>query len=53
MDFITIAKDGRVNVPGLLLVEGPYPRLIVVGADDDGEGRAVDTYKKVQSCVHF
>ena len=38
-----VGQDGRVNVPGLLLVEGPYPRLIVVGADDDGQGRAVDT----------
>ena len=38
-----VGQDGCVNVPGLFLVEGPHPRLVVVGADDDGQGRAVDT----------
>ena len=37
-----VSQDGRVNVPGLFLVEGPHPRLVVVSADDDGQGRAID-----------
>lgn len=37
-----IGQNGGVNVPGLLLVEGAHPRLVVVGADDDGKGRSVN-----------
>ena len=37
-----IGQDRGINVPGLLLVKGPHPRFVVVGADDDSQGRTVD-----------
>ena len=37
-----ICQNGSINVPGLLLVKGPHPRLVVVGADNDCQGRTVD-----------
>ena len=37
-----IGQNRGVNIPGLLLVKGPYPRLVVVGADNDCQGRTVD-----------
>ena len=37
-----VGQDRGVNVAGLLLVKRPHPCLIVVGADDNGQGRFVD-----------
>ena len=37
-----VGQDRGVNVAGLLLDKRPHPCLIVVGADDNGQGRFVD-----------
>ena len=37
-----VGQDGGVNVTGLLLIERPYPRLIVIGANNNSQGRTVD-----------
>ena len=42
LEHHVVGQDGSINVPGLLLVKGPHPRLIVVGADNDCQGRTVD-----------
>jgi len=42
LEHHVIGQNRCVNVPGLLLVKGPHPRLVVVGADNDCQGRTVD-----------
>ena len=42
LEHHVVGQNGSVNIPGLLLVKGPYPRLVVVGTDNDGQGRTVD-----------
>ena len=42
LEHHVVGQNGSVNVTGLLLVKGPHPRLIVVGADNDCQGRTVD-----------
>ena len=42
LEHHVIGQDRGINVPGLLLVKGPHPRFVVVGADDDSQGRTVD-----------
>ena len=37
-----VGQDGGINVPGLFLVKGPHPCLVVIRTDDDGKGRTVD-----------
>ena len=42
LEHHVVGQNGSVNIPGLLLVKGPHPRLVVVGADNDCQGRTVD-----------
>ena len=42
LEHHVIGQDRGINVPGLLLVKGPHPRFVVIGADDDSQGRTVD-----------
>ena len=42
LEHHVVGQNRCVNVPGLLLVKGPHPRFVVVGADDDSQGRTVD-----------
>ena len=42
LEHHVVGQNGSVNIPGLLLVKGPHPRLVVVGADNDSQGRTVD-----------
>ena len=42
LEHHVVGQNGSVNIAGLLLVKGPYPRLVVVGTDNDGQGRTVD-----------
>lgn len=42
LEHHVVGQDGGVNIPGLFLVKGPYPRLVVVGADNDSQGRTID-----------
>ena len=42
LEHHVVGQDRGVNVAGLLLVKRPHPCLIVVGADDNGQGRFVD-----------
>ena len=37
-----VGQNRGVNVPGLLLVKGPHPRFVAVGADNDSQRRTVD-----------
>ena len=37
-----IGQDSGINIPGLLLVKGPHPRLVMVSADNNSQGRTVD-----------
>ena len=42
LEHHVICQNRCINVPGLLLVKGPHPRFVVVGADNDSQGRTVD-----------
>ena len=42
LEHHVVGQDGGVNVTGLLLIERPYPRLIVIGANNNSQGRTVD-----------
>ena len=42
LEHHVICQNRCVNVPGLLLVKGPHPRFVLVGADNDGQRRTVD-----------
>lgn len=42
LEHHVVGQNGSVNIAGLLLVKGPHPRLVVVGADNDCQGRTVD-----------
>ena len=42
LEHHVVGQDGGINVPGLLLVKGPHPCLVVVSADDDSQGRTID-----------
>ena len=53
LEHHVVGQDGGVNVTGLLLIERPYPRLIVIGADDNGQGRTVDVGRLADLCKTF
>ena len=42
LEHHVVGQNRCVNVPGLLLIKGPHPRLVVVSADNDSQGRTVD-----------
>ncbi len=42
LEHHVIGQDRGINIPGLLLVKGPHPRLVMVSADNNSQGRTVD-----------